>query len=225
MGSTNILFSNIIVDFVWNYNWFEKSVVCISISLYLWEYLSVILSDYITGKISSTFDRCLAGIWLLVCTLLLSLFSGFLYDSIIKGPNINKLKFEQGLYTDGLWKNSKINLFDYNVYEFIANDVLKNELVYYRLEIWDPFELYFNKRLQQKMFRTVFDENSVILADSVFVSFLWEDLHRKYFNNYIEGIDYYMTEPKVTYYYLFTLNNTFVKSYMNIINGMYVIIL
>lgn len=49
-----------------------------------WSHLSVILSDSYSMKINKRSDRIVSGSWLLVCTVLLSAFSGQLRELLIK---------------------------------------------------------------------------------------------------------------------------------------------
>ena len=61
------------------------------------------------------FDRLFAGIWLLSCTLMLSLFSGQLYHCMMRGQDINKINTKYDLYTKPYWKESRILVFGYDI--------------------------------------------------------------------------------------------------------------
>ena len=70
-----------------------------------WSYLSVILSDYHSIKIRSTFEKIFAGLWLIVCTLLLAAFSGQLRDFVLKPKPIYWIDSVEDLYQ---WKHLTI---------------------------------------------------------------------------------------------------------------------
>ena len=82
-----------------------------------WSYLSVILSDYHTMKTKNIFDRLLLGLWLIVCTLLLSAFSGQLREQILRPRTIHWIDTWDDLYE---WKHLKILTFRYSALKLLT---------------------------------------------------------------------------------------------------------
>ena len=130
-----------------------------------WDYTSVILSDYFPRKQISIKTRILATIWLLVNTLLLSIYSGEMYNIIISGQKLDKIENKHDLVIKENWKNSNIIMFDVSLMDYFLAEILKNDPVALELEgrydFYDPIEFYFNETLNKDLIIGVIEENKV----------------------------------------------------------------
>ena len=163
----------------------------------MWEYSSVLLSDYFTFRQinrKTIKTRILATIWLLVNTLLLSIFSGLLYETIIRGQIIDKIEDEMDLITKDNWKSSPIlgGLDDGFMDNLLSGSQIALQL-FERANTQDVYELYFNKTAQIGYFTEMMRNNAVIFGRKLNAHMYLRDMQRDWPNivgQYIEGLDY-----------------------------------
>ncbi|CAG2116932.1 unnamed protein product, partial [Medioppia subpectinata] len=80
----------------------------------LWSYGSVLLSDVYTIQYTAGAERLLAGLWLLVCTVYLAAFAGYLRELLIQVPPIDWIDSLQDLYGKPQWRSRNIQTFRYD---------------------------------------------------------------------------------------------------------------
>ena len=74
----------------------------------VWDFASVILSDIFARRITGNIQRIIAGIWLMVCIVLLSLYSGGLYEKLVRKQPIDKIDSWNDLYSNPRFKDVAI---------------------------------------------------------------------------------------------------------------------
>ena len=88
-----------------------------------WSYSAVILSDCYTIPLNTVYERLLSGVWLLVCTVLLSAFSGQLREGLMRPKPIYWIDSIEELHELEEWKDKKIQTFSVTEYaNFIENN-------------------------------------------------------------------------------------------------------
>ena len=166
----------------------------------IWDYSSVILSDYLTLKPKSIKTRILATIWLLVNTILLCLYSGALYDFIIRGQIVDRIEMKEELISKENWLHSNIYLIDPAILKYVFwsvrhEDSLVEHLVQ-KYKLNDLYQIYFNNSQQKAMFEDVFRNNALILANKLNLYLYLRKVQSDWpiiMGNYIEGLDYYIS--------------------------------
>ena len=94
----------------------------------IWNFASIILSDaMIFARDIKGWTRILVMVWLLANTLLLSLFSGELFELIINGKIIDRIESKEELITKENWKSSKIFMADLGIFDFITSGFANND--------------------------------------------------------------------------------------------------
>ena len=110
----------------------------------VWQYFSVILSDYFSMRTNGHYNRSFAGIWLLLCNVLLAAYSGHLWDLLVRPQQIDKIDSWDDLYTKPQWNKLKIRTLEYlDMADFAMND--KSEMAQNfkkRIILINPFEYY-----------------------------------------------------------------------------------
>ena len=149
---------------------------------YFWTFSSVILSDYYSMRINGHFYRSFAGLWLLVCTLLLSLFSGALWDLLVRPPPMEKIESWNDLHTKPEWKNVEIYSAKYlDLYEFVNNDNSEMAQDFKRRAYFeDPFDLMFKRKFEPRNWDKIAKGEQVISADNLFAHWV-KNFHKAKF--------------------------------------------
>ncbi|CAG2107092.1 unnamed protein product [Medioppia subpectinata] len=141
-----------------------------------------------------------AGIWLLVCTLLLSLYSGDLYDTLMRGQSYDRLENIYQLYTDPNYKYSKIWIFNYDITEYmtINDNEMANSFIE-RMTYYGPLETASDELIQMEIILTVLEEKHVLavpkfgayyMVNTVLKSFPdipMHELYQHYYDGYMSG--------------------------------------
>ena len=169
-----------------------------------WDSLSVVLSDSISRghSITHSLDRLLLGLWLLLNTVLLSLYSGQLYEVIISGKVIDKIETMEELYTKQHWKGTKIIVVDLDGLDFLWNGDNYNPIIadlLSRSENLQAFDVIFNTTLTKTAFESVLTGKKVIIANKLSTYYLWRKVQNQWpelFSYYTEGTDYYVSQPQ-----------------------------
>ena len=73
-----------------------------------WSYLSIIISDFHSNEKKVIFNKILSGVWLMVCLIFLSAFSGQLREQILRPRTIHWIDSWDDLYE---WKDLNIQTF------------------------------------------------------------------------------------------------------------------
>ena len=93
----------------------------------IWNFTSIILSytiyfaQNIRGK-----NRVLVIVWLFANTILLSIFSGQLFEFIINAKIIDRIESKEELFTKEHWKSSMIYMMDMGIINFISYGLVNN---------------------------------------------------------------------------------------------------
>ena len=167
-----------------------------------WNYSAVLLSDTYAMQFSTVKTRVLASIWLLVITMMLSVYSGQLYEFVIRGKLVDKIETKEDLVTKSNWKNSKVTMFDLSSIPEISagielNDPVSLDLIKRQI-IQDPFELYFNDNIQKQLIEGVMADNQVIISYKWLIYYFLrrvQNIFPQMMDNYEEGIDFYLSKP------------------------------
>ena len=195
----------------------------------MWEYLSVLLSDYFAVK--TVESRLLAGIWLLVNTLLLFLYSGQLYDFIIRGQIVDSIERKTDIVSKRNWAHSNIYIIDDAISDYIIfnaltlNDPVAKQIVE-RCVIADIFGIYFSPKVRRDFFEKVFKENAIISANKLNANLLVRRVQMEspiIKNNYIEELDFRISQPDTPSknYYLFWNRDNFKQNNLEQFNDVY----
>ena len=94
----------------------------------IWAYLSVLLSDSYVIEISDTFERLMATLWLLMCTLILSAFAGQLWNRLYRPPEPDFIKSWDDLHSKQHAKHLNIQTLEYLELDNMLRDNSKIEL-------------------------------------------------------------------------------------------------
>lgn len=162
----------------------------------IWEFSSVILSDVFARRITGNLKRSIAAIWLLVCILLLSLYSGGLYESLVRKQPIDKIDSWDDLYTKPHWKKFPIYAPDFgDLFTFISFDSSPMALDFRKRTVMlDAFKFAFDLNWAQNQFiQCVNGEKScVVLLDYLMLHYF----KHKYGAGTIksEGIDFHISK-------------------------------
>ena len=165
-------------------------------------------------------DRLLIGLWLLANTVLISIYSGELFNNVIKGKVIDKIDSIEQLVTKEHWKDSKVILGDWGICDLIScnheighgNSLISN--LWPKGDILNPFDLFMDENYRNNIFMSVLTENNVIIANKLSTYYLLRKLQSEstdFMSLYTEGTDYYVSEPKSSskpfHFVYFDVNN------------------
>ena len=173
----------------------------------IWNFTSIILSDaMIFARDIKGWTRILVMVWLLANTLLLSLFSGELFELIINGKIIDRIECKEELTTKEYWKSSKVYIFDLGIFDFITNGDINNNSVaknfLTRSEATPPMDVIRDDELTREILNGILNDNKVIIANKLRTYFLvrnGQDRYPDIFRDKVEGIDYYISKPEQSY--------------------------
>ena len=117
----------------------------------------VLLSDIIARRIDGNIKRLLTGIFLLACVLLLSLFSGGLYENLIRKQPIDRINSLEDLFTKPGFKTMKIVAPDwFELSYFIENDSSEMATNFKkRTVLLNVYDLYWNESYRNSIFDDV----------------------------------------------------------------------
>ena len=169
-----------------------------------WDSISVILSDSISRghTITHSLDRLLIGLWLLANTVLISIYSGELYEVTVSGKVIDKIETIEQLFTKQHWKDSKIIVGDLGIIDLIYNGDRSDPMIDQlskRVEALLLNEVILDSITRKRIFEGVFHENKVIIANKLSTYYLLRKVQNEWTNFtslYTEGRDYYVSEPR-----------------------------
>ena len=173
----------------------------------IWNFASITLSDAMTFAHNiSGINRVLVMVWLFANTILLSLFSGQLFEFIINGKIIDRIECKEELTTKEYWKSSKIYIFDLGIFDFITNGDINNNSVaknfLTRSEATPPMDVIRDDELTREILSGILNDNKVIIANKLRTYFLvrnGQDRYPDIFRDKVEGIDYYISKPEQSY--------------------------
>ena len=196
----------------------------------MWSYTSVLLSDYFAIKVKNLKPRFLAIIWLLVNTLLLSLYAGFLYDFIIRGQIVDKIEKKEELVSKPNWMNTTIYSIDdatgdYFYWGLTQSDGIALQL-FERHELLDLLEVYFNANKRKAIFEEVLRNKAVITGNKLNTFLQLRKVQMEwpiFMANYIEGLDFFISKPETDpkCYYLGWNKDVFNQMVLDILNEVY----
>ena len=165
-------------------------------------------------------DRLLIGLWLLANTVLISIYSGELFNNVIKGKVIDKIETIEQLVTKEHWKDSKIIAGDLGICDLISCNVEISEgdsiisKIWPRIEFINHFELIMDSKYRNNIFRSVLTEKNVIIANKLSTYYLLRKVQNEwtdFMSLYTEGTDYYVSEPErssIPFHFLYFNNKT-----------------
>ena len=132
----------------------------------VWDFASVILSDIFARRITGNIQRIIAGIWLMVCILLLSLYSGGLYEMLVCKQPIDKINSWDDLYSNPRFKDVNIHA---SVGSQLAHMIDKDDSSP-MIQNFKKRTLYFNfvEIMYNKAYRDSIVE-SIVKGDAVFM--------------------------------------------------------
>ena len=170
----------------------------------MWEYSSVLLSDYFTFRQinrKTIKSGMLATIWLLANTIVLSIFSGLLYETIIRGQIIDKIEDEMDLITKDNWKSSLIitGLDDLFYENLLSSDSQITRQLLRRAYVPDLMLIYFNRRALIGYFLEMMRNNAVISGRKLTAHLYLREMQRDWPNivgQYMEGLDYGISKTR-----------------------------
>ena len=132
----------------------------------VWQYFSVILSEYFSIKPIGHFERSLAAIWLLSCNVLIALYSGHLWDLLVRPQPIDKIDSWDDLYTKPQWNKLKIRTPEYlDMADFAMTD--KSEMAQNfkkRIILVNPFEFVFDDNMVETALNGLFSGKEVLVS-------------------------------------------------------------
>ena len=167
-----------------------------------WDSLSVILSDTISRVPKHSLERLLTGLWLLANTVLISIYSGELYNVLISSKVIDKIESIEELHTKHHWKGSKILMLDLGIMDIVVNgdkgDPVVNDLSS-RAEAFISPEILTDSQIMKDMIKSVFIENNVIIANKLSIYYVLRKFQNEwtdFMSLFIEGTDYHVSEPQ-----------------------------
>src|SRR5690348_14580276 len=102
----------------------------------VWGYLSVILSDYLYMRKYISYERSIAGGWLLSCTILLAAFSGKLLNNVLKPKEYKMINNWEDLYER---KELRIQAPPYSQFASYVNNFRNESMAqsfYERTDFW-----------------------------------------------------------------------------------------
>ena len=174
----------------------------------LWNFASISLGDVMNLALNNIRgkNKVLVMVWLFANTILLSLFSGQLFEFIINGKIIDRIECKEELTTKEYWKSSKIYIFDLGIFDFITNGDINNNSVaknfLSRSEATPPMDVIRDEELTREILSGILNDNKVIIANKLRTYFLVRNGQDKYpdiFRDNVEGIDYYISKPEQSY--------------------------
>jgi hypothetical protein len=185
----------------------------------VWQYVSVILSDYFSMRTNGHYNRSFAGIWLLVCNLLLAAYAGNLWERLVRPQQIDKIDSWDDLYTKPQWNKLKIRTLEYlDMADFAMTD--KSEMAQNfkkRIILIDPFKFIFDDSMVETAINGIFSGKEVFVVDSLAAHYYKSSNKFKYIvNQFNEGFDYHISETGAgskPYFIIITkrLNKTLTK--------------
>ncbi len=163
----------------------------------VWQYVSVILSDYFSMRTNGHYNRSFAGIWLLLCNVLLAAYSGHLWDLLVRPQQIDKIDSWDDLYTKPQWNTLKIRTLEYfDFAEFVLND--KSEMAQNfkkRTIILNPFEYLFDDNMHENTLNGIFSGKEVFVTDNLILHYYKsDDKYKMFMSQYNEGFDFHISE-------------------------------
>ena len=178
----------------------------------IWNFASIFLSDamHFTQNISGK-NRLLVMVWLFANTILLSIFSGQLFEFIINAKIIDRIESKEELFTKEHWKSSIIYILDIGIFDFITYGLVNNNSMakqfLSRSVAMPPLDIINNDEEKREIMKDVINNNAVLIINKLTMYFLVRDGQERYqdvFLDYIEGIDYYISQPEQSYkpYYI-----------------------
>lgn len=179
----------------------------------VWTYTSIILSDNYSIKLSKNFDRYMAGLWLISCTILLAAFSGQLWNRLMRAQTIDMIRSWNDLYFLPQWKHLKIQTFkDLDFYLFteqIDSEMANNFAE--RLDnstLVDPYDFLLGEKSYDSLdMEGVLKGTTVQCYEDVFLQIFKQNYIRKGFR---EDIDFHISEEGGGYSPYFVSYNSFV---------------
>ena len=143
----------------------------------LWNFVTIILSDTMIWTKKGTGNiRVVIMVWLFAKTILLSLFSGLLFESIINAKIIDRIESREQLYSKEHWKSSKILVPGLDTLDFLLTCITNNNSMAKdfpkRSELILASESLRSDTVQMEMFKKVLDTNAVLCANKLSMYYL-----------------------------------------------------
>ena len=163
----------------------------------IWMYLSVILSDYYSMKISKGFDRFMAGIWLLVCSVLLAAFSGQIWHLLVRAQPIDQIDSWDDLYSKPQWKEKNIITFKFlDMDDFINKDESPMALNFQkRVQYLDLYQFHLadNLKFRDNVNKRFLNGQLVGIFDYIFLNYLKVFQKNSFYPGLKEGFDFHIS--------------------------------
>jgi len=193
----------------------------------VWNSLSILLSDFISMPINSMVERQLTTGWILASVLLLSIFSGELYENMVKEKPNNKIEKFDELLSKPEWSESKIYcVFGFQVFDKIyfgsGADTLDNNKYAPLISRTNPLIMFdmLDLMVRKQIISDIMNKNYVYSDPRLATILILNTIRSE--SNYEEGVDYYVSE-KESYepFYIVSVNEEFTQILMNKLNTMY----
>jgi hypothetical protein len=163
----------------------------------VWQYVSLILSDYFLLRNNRHYNRSFAAIWLLICNVLLASYSGHLWDVLVRPQAIDKIDSWDDLYTKPQWNKLKIRTPEFlDMADFAMYD--KSEMAQNfkkRIILINPFDFLFDENLGKTAFEAMMSGEEVNAADELLLHY-YKSFHKHSpaKKGFDEGFDYHISE-------------------------------
>ncbi|CAG2115864.1 unnamed protein product [Medioppia subpectinata] len=179
----------------------------------MWSYLSVLLSDYFNVKqIKKSFDRLFAGLWLIICLMLLSLYSAKQYDIMIAGQTYDMIETYDDLHAKPQWTHLNIHAYSVEYLNQIMYDITDRNKIALKLlkrfVVKEPFGLLTNISQLRQLYKDVLAGNAVIIAPKFLGYYLLRNIESIFGNSYRQDIDYHISTADISKtFYFWGVNN------------------
>ncbi|CAG2165369.1 unnamed protein product, partial [Oppiella nova] len=163
----------------------------------------VILSDTFQFKDKTQlFDQFFAGIYLLFCTILLSIYSGSLYENIIRGQEFDWVEKREDLFTKSHWKHATIVPFDQTmIYYLISERQTGSQMgadLFNRLQPTDPLSVMTNTSEQNQLVFDVMRNKCGGKTVGYYLLRSFMERNSNYKDRYVEDRDFYVSPNENT---------------------------
>ncbi len=172
----------------------KKSIKAFFVNV--WQYLSVIISEYFSIKPIDRFECSLGAIWLLSCIVLIALYSGHLWDLLVRPQAIDKIDSWDDLYTKPQWNKLNIRTpYFLDMADFALNDESEMAQNFKKRMIFiNPFKALFDQNIIRTALEEVFSGNEVLAVDTLIVHYYKFSDKFNLFKQFNEGFDYHISE-------------------------------
>jgi len=159
-------------------------------------YLSVLISYFYPIEPNGHFERSFAGVWILVCNVLLGIFTANLWDLLVRPQSIDRIDSWNDLYTKPQWKKIPIRTPQFlDMADFVMND--NSEMAQdfkKRVILVNPFEIFFSDQLTTNAIEKVLKGEEVFVVDSLIGHYYKRSEKYRIFERFNEGSDFHVSK-------------------------------